>query len=72
MIWWPAEAILPDDSYGCLLTVNRESASDDRFNEVYPKFAAWDGTNWVDIDGNVVTDTVLFWALAPKPCKRSL
>jgi len=52
---------LPDCVTECLVAVKRMDAID-----THKKLAEWDGTAWVDVDGEVVNG-VVYWMKAPSP-----
>lgn len=56
--WMSVKTGLPNEDIDCVVL---QSGSTD----VYPKFAQWDGTEWVDIDGNVIPG-VIAWQKAPE------
>ena len=57
---------MPKEGRPCLLIVNRSPDEKQKYKEAYEKFAAWDGCDWVDIDGNALDCKVIKWAYAPK------
>lgn len=59
--WISIHSESPDSDTACLVLISgcpRPS--------LYPVLAEWDGTFWVDANGNTV-DNVTHWAEAPKP-----
>lgn len=57
--WTSVKVAMPNDDVVC---VALQKAID--VCAVYPKFVAWDGAEWVDIDGAVVPG-VIAWQKAP-------
>ena len=59
MKWIKSQDSIPDSQIPCIVT-----RRDMGMTSVYPKFAEWDGNEWVDIDGDPVTG-VIAWRQAP-------
>lgn len=58
--WVCVNAGLPNEGVECIVAQKVPDAI-----MTYKKYVAWDGCDWVDIDGNVVTD-VYAWRKAPE------
>lgn len=58
---------LPEEPYGCLVTVE----VDDRFGEpqrvIYPEFVGYDGDTWNMSEGIPIPFEVIAWQPLPKP-----
>ena len=58
--WVSVKVGHPDTEIACL-ALRRETDT----LKVYPKFVAWDGKDWIDIDGEAVPGVVA-WTKAPE------
>ena len=57
--WTSVKTAYPNDGVDCVVLQQCADTID-----VYPRFTQWDGTEWVDIDGEVVPG-VIAWQTAP-------
>ena len=50
--WIPVEQALPEEPFGCLVTVwDEEPMTGEMFENLLPYFVGWDGEQWNDGDG---------------------
>ena len=50
--WIPVEQALPEEPFGCLVTVwDTNPVTMDEFENILPYFVGWDGEQWNDGDG---------------------
>ena len=69
--WIPCSERMPEEAYGCLVTVmDCEAYSMEDFENIYPEFVGWDGENWNDGDGEEISFEVIAWMPLPKPYKE--
>ena len=65
--WIPVSERLPDDAFGCLVTVwDTNPVTMDEFENVLPYFVGWDGEQWNDADGEQCPFEVIAWMPLPK------
>ena len=68
--WIPCSERMPEEAYGCLVTVmDCEAYSMEDFEIIYPEFVGWDGETWNDGDGEEIPFEVIAWMPLPKPYK---
>ena len=68
--WIPISERLPEEAYGCLVTVmDCEAYSMEDFENIYPEFVGWDGETWNDGDGKEIPFEVIAWMPLPEPYK---
>ena len=71
--WIPCSEKMPEEAYGCLVTVmDCEAYSMEDFENIYPEFVGWDGETWNDGDGEEIPFEVIAWMPLPKPYKGEL
>ena len=66
--WIPCSERLPEEAFGCLVTVmdcNPSTQTD--FENILPYFVGYDGDSWNDADGEEITFEVLAWRKLPLP-----
>lgn len=68
--WIPCEKRLPEEPFGCLVTVidsafNGSSFED--FENVLPYHVGYDGKQWNDSDGEQIPFEVIAWQPLPEP-----
>ena len=69
--WIPCSERMPEEAYGCLVTVmDCEAYSMEDFENIYPEFVGWDGENWNDGDGEEISFEVIAWMPLPKTYKE--
>lgn len=69
--WIPCSEKMPEEAYGCLVTVmDCEAYSMEDFENIYPEFVGWDGETWNDGDGEEIPFEVIAWMPLPKPYKE--
>ncbi len=70
--WIACSERLPDDAFGCLVTViDCEPSTQTDFENILPYFVGYDGYSWNDADGNVIPFEVIAWQPLPEPFKES-
>ena len=70
--WIPCSERLPEEAFGCLVTVmdcNPSTQTD--FENILPYFVGYDGESWNDEDGNEIPFEVIAWQPLPEPFKES-
>ena len=66
--WIPCSERLPEEAFGCLVTVmDCEPSTQTDFENILPYFVGYDGETWNDIDGNVIPFEVIAWMPLPQP-----
>lgn len=66
--WIPCSERLPEEPYGCLVTVwDTNPITMDEFENILPYFVGWDGEQWNDGDGEQCPFEVLAWMPLPEP-----
>lgn len=68
--WIPCSERLPEEPYGCLVTVwDTNPITMDEFENILPYFVGWDGEQWNDGDGEQCPYEVVAWMPLPEPYK---
>ena len=68
--WIPAEQALPEEPFGCLVTVwDEEPMTGEMFENLLPYFVGWDGEQWNDGDGQQCPFEVIAWMPLPEPMR---
>lgn len=67
--WVSAKETLPDIETACLVSTRVLSMASWKKYCTYPLSAAWDGKEWVDVNGDIVYD-VEYWQELPKVDER--
>ena len=68
--WIPCSERLPEEAFGCLVTVmDCEPSTQTDFENILPYFVGYDGETWNDADGNVIPFEVIAWMPLPQPYK---
>ena len=66
--WIPVEQALPEEPFGCLVTVwDEEPMTGEMFENLLPYFVGWDGEQWNDGDGQQCPFEVIAWMPLPEP-----
>lgn len=64
--WIPVSERLPEQPYGCLVTVeDEEPMTGQWFENILPYFVGWDGERWNDSDGEQCPFEVIAWMPLP-------
>ena len=68
--WIPCSERLPEEAFGCLVTVmDCEPSTQTDFENILPYFVGYDGDSWNDEDGNEIPFEVIAWQPLPEPYK---
>ena len=66
--WIPCSVRLPEEAFGCLVTVmDCEPSTQTDFENILPYFVGYDGDSWNDADGEEIPFEVLAWRKLPLP-----
>ena len=66
--WIPVSERLPNEAYGCLVTVmDCEPSTQTEFENILPYFVGYDGETWNDADGEEIPFEVIAWQKLPRP-----
>lgn len=66
--WIPVSERLPDEAFGCLVTVmDCEPSTQTEFENILPYFVGYDGHRWNDADGEEIPFEVIAWQKLPQP-----
>ena len=66
--WIPVSERLPNEAYGCLVTVmDFEPSTQTEFENILPYFVGYDGETWNDADGEEIPFEVIAWYPLPAP-----
>lgn len=69
--WIPCSERLPEEPYGCLVTVwDTNIITMDEFENILPYFVGWDGEQWNDADGEQCPFEVIAWMPLPEPYRE--
>ena len=66
--WIPVEERMPEEAFGCLVTVmdcNPSTQTD--FENILPYVVGYDGDSWNDADGEEIPFEVIAWRKLPTP-----
>ena len=66
--WVPCSERLPEEAFGCLVTVmDCEPSTQTDFENILPYFVGYDGETWNDADGEEIPFEVVAWQPLPQP-----
>ena len=66
--WIPVSEMLPDEAFGCLVTVmDCNPSTQTEFENILPYFVGYDGETWNDADGEEIPFEVVAWQKLPRP-----
>ena len=66
--WIPVEERMPEEAFGCLVTVmDCEPSTQTDFENILPYFVGYDGDSWNDADGEEIPFEVIAWRKLPTP-----
>ena len=69
--WIPCSERLPEDAFGCLVTIiDCEPSTQTDFENILPYVVGYDGESWNDEDGNEIPFEVIAWKPLPEPYKE--
>lgn len=69
--WIPCSEQLPNEAFGCLVTVmDCEPYTGENFENILPYHVGYDGKSWNDADGKEIPFEVIAWMPLPKPYKE--
>ena len=66
--WIPCSERLPEEAFGCLVTVmDCEPSTQTEFENILPYFVGYGGETWNDADGEEIPFEVIAWRKLPTP-----
>ena len=66
--WVPCSERLPEEAFGCLVTVmDCNPSTQTEFENILPQFVGYDGETWNDADGEEIPFEVIAWRKLPTP-----
>lgn len=65
--WIPVSERLPEEAYGCLVTVHVDNPFSGEYDTIYNEIVGWDGDGWNDSDGWTLPYEVVAWMPLPEP-----
>ena len=69
--WVPCSERLPEEAFGCLVTVmDCNPSTQTEFENILPYVVGYDGNGWNDIDGETIPFEVIAWMPQPEPYKE--
>ena len=69
--WVDVDERLPEDAYGCLVTVyDTDLRTQDEFENLLPYFVGYDGETWNNFCGEPIPFEVVAWMKLPTPYQK--
>ena len=69
--WVDVDERLPEDAYGCLVTVyDTDLRTQDEFENLLPYFVGYDGETWNNFCGEPIPFEVVAWMKLPAPYQK--
>ena len=69
--WVDVDDRLPEDAYGCLVTVyDTDLRTQDEFENILPYFVGYDGETWNNFCGEPIPFEVVAWMKLPQPYQK--
>ena len=69
--WIPVSERLPEDAFGCLVTIwDTDRRTQEEYEYVLPYAVGYDGETWNDCDGEVIPYEVIAWMPLPEAYKE--
>lgn len=66
--WIPCSERLPEEAFGCLVTVmDCEPSTQTEFENILPYVVGYNGDGWNDADGERIPFEVIAWQPLPQP-----
>lgn len=70
--WIPCSERLPEDPFGCLVTIiDSNPLTGEDFENLFPYHVGYDGEQWIDADGEEIPFDVIAWIPLPEHYKES-
>lgn len=71
--WIPVTERLPEEMFGCLVTVwDASPKTGEEFENILPEHVGYDGETWNGADGKPVAFEVIAWMPLPEPYKEHI
>jgi hypothetical protein len=68
--WISVSEKLPENAFGCLVTVEEDDIYGEPQRVIYPEFVGYDGETWNDADGEPISFEVIAWMPLPEPYRE--
>ena len=70
--WIPCSERLPEEPFGCLVTVYWEDPYSGEYYQIYHETVGYDGEGWNNADGWTLPYEVIAWMPLPEPYKEGV